>query len=116
MLANVPRALIAGVLAALAACGTARVIQRSPYDGVIELEGDHNKAREQANEEMAAHCGSTNFTVMSEGYQAIGASTSAGFTPTEPQSTATAWRIRYQCGEGAPVGTPVPPPPSPPGS
>jgi hypothetical protein len=64
---------------------------------------------------MAGHCGSSNFTVMSEGYVAIGASTSTGFTATEPQSTPTAWRIRYQCGEGAPVPA-VPPPASPPHS
>jgi hypothetical protein len=113
MLANVPRALIAGALSALAACGTARVIQRTPYDGVIELQGDHNKAMERANEEMAGHCGSSNFTVMSD--EAIRASTPAGFTPTEPPSTPTAWRIRYQCGEGAPVPA-VPPPASPPRS
>jgi hypothetical protein len=109
---NVSRQLIGGALVALAACGTARVIQKTPYDGVIELQGDHNKAMEQANEEMAEHCGLSNFTINSAGNEAIGPSTPPGSSPAQ-DSTATAWRVHYQCGEGAPVGT-APPPSSPP--
>ena len=42
-----------GLILALAACGSARVIQRTQAGGVIELQGDRGKAMEQANQEMA---------------------------------------------------------------
>ena len=125
-----------GALATLAACGTARVIQRTQTGGVLELNGDRGKAMEQANQEMAAHCGPDNFTVVQEGEEAIGTDTittvdeSSGSktskdgrrtrnetATTEQQSTrtATAWRVHYQCGAGtAPVGEAAPPPPAPP--
>ena len=43
-----------GLFVVLAACGSARVIQRTQAGGVIELSGDRGKAMEQANQEMAA--------------------------------------------------------------
>src|SRR5262245_27228239 len=46
-----------GLVLALAACGSARSIQRTPTGGIIELQGDQNKAMEDANAQMAAHCG-----------------------------------------------------------
>jgi hypothetical protein len=102
---------LAGVLATLAACGTARVIQKMPTNGVIELQGDHNKAMEQANEEMAMHCGAGNFTVLSEGYEAVspdaGSAAAPAAPPAAPPTGPTAWRIRYQC-DAAPVGSVVP--------
>lgn len=88
------RGLIGTVLA-LAACGTARIVQKTPYGGVIELQGDHNKAMEQANEEMAAAC--PNFIVVREGNEPVAA------TPG-----ATVYRVHYQCGDGAPAGAPPP--------
>jgi hypothetical protein len=90
---------------ALAACGTARIVQKTPIGGTIELEGDHNKAMEQANEEMAAHCGFSNFTVLSEGAEPVDADNAAA---TPPESTRTAYRVRYQCDAGIPIGTPTP--------
>ena len=96
MLRLLPRGLIGAVLA-LAACGTARFVQKTPYGGVIELEGDRGKAWEQANEQMAAAC--PNFIVVHEGYE----------QPEDARSGATAYRVRYECGNGPP-GTAPPPP------
>lgn len=141
MLAKLTRGLLVGSLAfvALAACGTARVIHRDQVGGVIELQGDRGKAMEQANQEMAAHCGPNNFTITQEGEEAIGTDTFAredqatdsktsksgrksatDTTTTQQQSTrtATAWRVHYQCGGGPAVGAggqpPGGPPPEPP--
>jgi len=98
------RGLLVGVM--LAACGTARVVQRTPVGGTIELEGDHNKAMEQANEEMAAHCGLSNFTVLFEGAEPVDSEAAA---TTPPENVRTAYRVRYQCDAGIPVGNAPPP-------
>jgi hypothetical protein len=135
------RKLSLGLILALAACGSARVIQRTQAGGVIELQGDRGKAMEQANSEMSAHCGPNNYTIVQEGEEAIGTDTYsredtsaaasqsrsgrtqyADSTTTGQQSTrtATAWRVHYQC-NGAAGGPPMaqpaagqPPPPPPP--
>jgi hypothetical protein len=88
--------------AALAACGTARIVQKTPYGGVIELQGDHGKAMEQANEEMAAEC--TNFLVVREGKEPVAATDAPPGAPV-----ATVYRVHYQCGDAAPAGA-LPPP------
>jgi hypothetical protein len=125
-----------GLFVALAACGSARVIQRNQTGGVIELSGDRGKAMEQANQEMASHCGPNNFTITQEGEEAIGTDTfsredtagqehssRSGRTTTNDQSTvgqtstrtATAWRVHYQCnGAGGPPPGGAPPPGGPP--
>lgn len=138
------RKLSLGLILALAACGSARVIQRTQAGGVIELQGDRGKAMEQANQEMASHCGPNNYTIMQEGEEAVGTDTytredtsasasqsrsgrhqHADSTTTGQQSTrtATAWRVHYQCngaaGGPAPMAQPAagpqqPPPPPPP--
>jgi hypothetical protein len=95
-----PRVLIGAVLA-LAACGSARFVQKTPYGGVIELQGDHGKAMEQANEEMVAAC--PNFIVVREGYEP------AADAPLDG-SGATVYRVRYQCGDGPPAAAAPPPP------
>jgi hypothetical protein len=125
-----------GFILALAACGSARVIQRTQAGGVIELQGDRGKAMEQANSEMAAHCGPNNYTITQEGEEAIGTdtytredtsaaqqtsrsgrTTTADSTTTGQQSTrtATAWRVHYSCngaaGAGAPAAMPAAAPP-----
>jgi hypothetical protein len=125
-----------GLILALAACGSARVIQRTQVGGVIELQGDRGKAMEQANQEMAAHCGPNNYTIIQEGEEAIGTdtytredtsaaatssrsgrtqyadSTTTGQTSTR---TATAWRVHYQCNNaGAPAMMPAAAPSAPP--
>lgn len=133
-----------GLILALAACGSARVIQRTQAGGVIELQGDRGKAMEQANQEMASHCGPNNYTIMQEGEEAVGTDTfvredtnagsqtsrdgrnqQSGSTTTGQQSTrtATAWRVHYQCNgaQGGPQPMPAmapdpnAPPPPPPG-
>jgi hypothetical protein len=138
------RKLSLGLILALAACGSARVIQRTQAGGVIELQGDRGKAMEQANSEMSAHCGPNNYTIVQEGEEAIGTDTYsredtsaaatqsrsgrtqyADQTTTGQQSTrtATAWRVHYQCNGAAgaaPMAQPAaappgqPPPPPPP--
>jgi hypothetical protein len=122
------------VLAAalLAACGSARVVQRNQVGGVIALNGDQGKAMEEAHREMAAHCGPGNYTIVQEGEVVIGQDTVAradtydhqdGTTTTAGTSTRDAkeWRITYQCGGVAAAPAPAPgpapmgPPPPPPG-
>ena len=132
------RKISIGLFAVLAACGSARVIQRTQTGGVIELQGDRGKAMEQANQEMASHCGPNNYTIVQEGEEAVGTDTyqradqstvdqqsRSGRTQTSDTTqtgvtstrTATAWRVHYQCnGAGAPppVAGPMPPPGAPP--
>lgn len=129
-----------GLFVILAACGSARVIQRTQTGGVIELSGDRNKAMEQANQDMAGHCGPNNFTIVQEGEEAVGTDTysredtnnqehtsrsgrtTTGGATTQGQTstrTATAWRVHYQCNGagGPPPGPPAaggPPPPNDP--
>ncbi len=123
------RTLALGLVVALAACGSARVISRTQAGGVIELQGDRGKAMEQANSEMNAHCGPGNFTITQEGEEAIGTdtvarqdtaedtktsrsgrrqSTDSSTVGTTSTRTATAWRVHYQCN-----GAGGPPPPQP---
>jgi len=121
-----------GLFVVLAACGSARVMQRTQTGGVIELSGDRGKAMEQANQDMAGHCGPNNFTIVQEGEEPVGTDTYTredtnntdhtsrnGRTTTNDSTTqgqtstrtATAWRVHYQC-NGA--GAPPPGPPGPP--
>lgn len=132
------RTLALGLVVALAACGSARVISRTQAGGVIELQGDRGKAMEQANQEMSAHCGPGNFTITQEGEEAIGTdtvqtedtaedtrtsrsgrrqSTDSSTVATTSTRTATAWRVHYQCNgaAGAPPPGPAAAPPPPPG-
>jgi hypothetical protein len=106
--------LFAAGVALLAACGSARVVQRTQYGGIIALEGDRGKAMEGAHGEMAAHCGAGNYTITQEGEEVIGTDTaygedtaydSSGSSTAGGASTrqATEWRVHYQCG-GAPAG------------
>ena len=138
------RTLSVGLVLALAACGSAKVIQRTQTGGIIQLDGDRGKAMEQANSEMSRHCGPGNYTITQEGEEAVGTdtfvredtatdsavsrsgrrassdSTTVGQTSTR---TATAWRVHYVCnGAGGPpppggpaAGGPPPPPPGEPG-
>ena len=122
------------ILALAAGCGSARVIQRTQAGGVIELQGDRGKAMEQANQEMASHCGPNNYTIVQEGEEAVGTDTytredtSAGSTTsrdgrntrggatttgTQSTRTATAWRVHYQCNGAG--GGPQPMPAAAPG-
>ena len=112
------RSLTILAIITLAACGTARLVHRDQGGGVIELQGDHGKAMEQANEEMAAQCGPDNFTIMEEGEEATdtdtraeqatgssrsrhGSRSAADATTATEQTTRTALRVHYQCGGAA---------------
>ena len=130
------RKLSLGLVLVLAACGSARVIQRTQTGGTIELSGDRSKAMEQANQEMASHCGPNNYTIVQEGEEAVGTDTytnkntqygqgtstspdgqesvtqgGANTQTTSSTRTATAWRVHYQCNNaGAPPPGPAPAP------
>ncbi|HWO25395.1 MAG TPA: hypothetical protein VNO30_41930 [Kofleriaceae bacterium] len=126
------RKLSVGLFLVLAACGSAKVIQRTQSGGVIELQGDRNKAMEQASQEMAAHCGGPgSYQITQEGEEVIGQDTYVREDTSEASKTsrsgrrnrtdttttgqtstrnATAWRVHYTCG-GAAGG----PPPGPAG-
>jgi hypothetical protein len=58
--------------ALLAACGSAQLVTQNQYGGVLRLNGDRGKAMEDAQKQMAAHCGLGNFTVVQQGEEAIG--------------------------------------------
>jgi hypothetical protein len=128
-----------GLVLVLAACGSAKVINRTQSGGVIQLDGDRGKAMEQANSEMSRHCGPGNYTITQEGEEAIGTDTyvredtaqdsatsrsgrrqSTDTTTVGQQSTrtATAWRVHYECngagGGGPPPGPAAGGPPPPP--
>jgi hypothetical protein len=111
MRTRVGAVMLAGlfVVALEGGCGTARIVAKTPVGGTIELEGDHNKAMEQANQEMADHCGLSNFTVLSEGAEPVDPD-GPGAAP--PDATRTAYRVRYQCDGGPPVGSAQPHPDS----
>ncbi len=118
--------------AALAACGSAREIQRTQTGGTVELQGDRGKAMENAHQIMAGHCGPGNYQIIQEGEEAIGTDTVSredssdvnhtsrnGRTNTNDSSTvgqtqtrtATAWRVHYQCGAAAAGPPPMNPAP-----
>ena len=122
------RKISVGLFLVLAACGSAKVIQRTETGGTIELQGDRGKAMEQANQEMAAHCGGPgSWRVVQEGEEVIGQDTVVREDTSEASKTsrsgrrsrtdttttgqtstrdATAWRVHYAC---ASAGGPPPP-------
>ncbi|HVK78885.1 MAG TPA: hypothetical protein VM734_36550 [Kofleriaceae bacterium] len=77
MLRKTGLGLVSAVLGAalLAGCGSARVVTRNQYGGVIALQGDRGKAMEQAHKEMSAHCGPSNYQITQEGEEVIGQDT-----------------------------------------
>lgn len=110
-------------LAALAACGSARMVEQTQYGGTFALEGDRNKAMEAAMREMARHCGPNNFTIVRQGEVPVGTNSAARTdTYANPDGTVTQqsggatrtvveWRVEYQCGNGAGAPQPQPGPP-----
>jgi hypothetical protein len=78
------------LLATIAACGTARVVQRTQYGGIIALQGDRGKAMEQAHKEMGAHCGPNNYSIIQEGEEVIGTDTVAQSNTDYGEDTAYA--------------------------
>ncbi|HSN30834.1 MAG TPA: hypothetical protein VLT45_31315 [Kofleriaceae bacterium] len=125
-----------GLIMALAACGSARLIQQTPQGGVLELQGDRGKAMEDAQNQMAAQCGPNNYTIVQQGEEAIGTDTysrqdssavdqtsRSGRTTTSDQTsqgmqstrTAVAWRVHYQCNGAMPAAGQMPQQMPPPG-
>jgi hypothetical protein len=121
-------ALVALIASASVGCGAARIVHRTPAGGVVALEGDRNKAMEQAHQLMADHCGGP-YQIMSEGEHVVGTdraqSTESYVTEEgevveergESTREATEWRLRYSCGnapagdqQAAPEGEQGPPP------
>jgi hypothetical protein len=126
------RLALVGSLLVVGACGAARPITRTQTGGVLELQGDRGKAMEDANQQMAAHCGPNNFIIEREGEEVVGqdtvvqqstaedsktsksgrrTSTDSATTTTQSTRNATAWRVYYACGAGGAVGGGEPPPP-----
>ena len=126
------RKLSVGLFFALAACGSARLIQQTPQGGTLELSGDQGKAMEDANNQMAAQCGPNNYTIVLQGYEPVGTDTytqqntqavdqtsPSGRTSTSDQQTqqvtstrvAQVWRVHYQCNGAMPAAGQMPPPP-----
>ena len=58
--------------ALLAACGSAVLITQNQAGGVFRINGDRGKGMEDAQKQMAAHCGPGNFTITQQGEEAIG--------------------------------------------
>ena len=90
------------VLAILvAACGSAHVIHRDQYGGVLQLDGNHEKAFEEATHMMAEHCGAHNFSIIKDGEETLGGipDTSAGSGSDTPHAPpVTVYRVTYECG------------------
>ena len=120
------RSLLSAILfVAVAGCGQARLVNRTQYGGTYALEGDRNKAMEDAHAQISAHCHGP-YTIVSEGEQVIGSDTSHGeesyvredgtVVNEGGQSTrdATEWRLQYQCGASN-TQIPAQPAPYPPG-
>jgi hypothetical protein len=114
------------LLLVVAACGHARLVSRTQYGGVFALEGDRNKAMEDAHGQMSAHCRGP-YTIVSEGENVIGSdSAQANETYVAEDGTvvnqggastrqATEWRVQYQCGQSQTVPSQPSPYAQPPG-
>jgi hypothetical protein len=85
------------VVVLVAACGNARVITMTPAGGVIQLEGDQGKAREQAHYQMFAHCGAGNFLITYEGSEASDPDPTQAAPDPEARTPTTAYRIHFSC-------------------
>ena|SRR5258708_5596724 len=117
------RRISLGLVLALAACGTASIVNRDQSGGTIRYQGDRGKASEQAQWLMAQYCGIGQYKIVSEGVEPIGTGTYATqqtqdtehtsssrttdtTTVTSP-GTAVEYRIHYQC-IAAPGAAPPP--------
>jgi|KBSSwiStaDraftv2_1062776.scaffolds.fasta_scaffold202152_2 hypothetical protein len=101
-------------LVAAAGCGQARLVNRTQYGGTYALEGDRNKAMEDAHAQISAHCRGP-YTILSEGEEVIGTDTAQGNeTYVTEEGTvvneggqqtrnAVEWRLQYQCGANTQV-------------
>jgi hypothetical protein len=137
---NLKLGVVGLVISSLAlACGSARLVTRDQSGGVFALEGDRGKAMEDAQSQMAAHCGGPGtYQIVQEGEVVIGEDTfvqedtsygsstdkhkggkhtSGGSSTSASSSTraATEWRVQYACvgaatAPAAPAPAPAPAP------
>jgi hypothetical protein len=120
--------LSAALLVTLAAaCGHARMVNRTQYGGTFALEGDRYKALEDAHSQMNSHCQGP-YTIVSEGEQVIGQDSAQqnetyvaedGTLVNEGGAStrdATEWRVQYQCGQSQTVPSQASPYPGQPGT
>ncbi len=129
------------MMLALAACGSARLVSQDPSGTTFALEGDRNKAMDDANAQMTAQCGPGAYHMVQQGEVVIGEDTftqsdtqygektsrngrrTRGGANTQQQSSTRAakeWQITFACNNapapaGPPVGGPGGQPPPPPG-
>lgn len=101
-------ALLAATALFSVGCGGARLVHLSHNGGVIALEGDRNKAVEQAHQIMADHCAGP-YKVLEEGEEVGEAEAAPADDSLESMSDGSEWRMRYVCGNG-PAVAPAPGP------
>lgn len=100
--------LFLGLTGCFAMWGNARVVMRDEQGGELSLDGDRQKALENANQQMAAHCGQGAYQIYREGEVAVGQTTQAaeqtnyGYygSGTQAQQTTTnvnEYHIWYRC-------------------
>src|SRR5215208_4873248 len=87
-------------------CGYARLVYRTQTGGTLALEGERDKAMEDAAQQMSAHCRGP-YTIVSEGENVVGTDRSASnetFVTKdgtvvnqagESTRQATEWRVQY---------------------
>jgi hypothetical protein len=96
-----------------AGCGTARLVEKTQTGGIIALEGDKDKAWEDANSQIKDHCGDDGHHIVREGEHVIGETTEYDERTEEDKrgtstggdvttSDLTEWRVEYMCGEPTP--------------
>ena len=82
----------------VAACGSAHVIHRDQQGGILQLDGDHAKAFEEATRMMAEHCGDHNFSITKDGEETLGGGTTSDAGVHSP--AVVVYRVTYECGLG----------------
>ena len=114
--------LACGALFLASACGAARVVRQTQTGGEIALEGERQKAMEDAHAQMQAHCQGP-YTIVEQGEVVVGTDTvSADESYVDEDGTvvneggestrqATEWRIKYVCGNAGPPPGPAAPEP-----
>jgi hypothetical protein len=100
--------VVASLFTMLAGCGTYRVVKKTPNGGEVALQGSPEKAREGAQEYMAAQCPG-GYDILEEGEAVVGSETTEQTrkgpdvfgVPTRTTNASTTdkreWRIKYQC-------------------
>lgn len=100
------RTTVFGLLCAalIAACGHAEPISRNASGGILRLVGDRGKAMEDANKQMAQHCGPGNYQVTQEGEEAIGQDTFTSSNTQYGEDTVAGSASQYDSNSSQSVG------------